>query len=144
LRLLLSLTGFQKEGGKTKLQLQALKAEYRKRHGLSPETPPATPTPSLADLRTRRAELNARLSKGLDALRSKEDAHDIGEEYERWLSAWLSLLCEYEAISDQIATLRSQAARPAPPPTPAPSATPAPPRQLGLFAGAAVTSYAGR
>jgi len=100
---------------------------------------------SLSDLRARRAELNARLSKGLDALRAKEETHDTGgEEYERWLQGWLSLLCEYEGVCDQIAVCRAQAARPAPPPMPAPAAAPAPTMQLGLFAGAACNAYAGR
>ncbi|MBM3189626.1 MAG: hypothetical protein FJZ90_12990 [Chloroflexi bacterium] len=110
--------------------------------------------PSLADLRTRRAELNARLARGRDALRAKEDAGDTGPEYERWLQAWLGLLAEYQIVCDQIAVCRAQAARPgptstasrpdgSPPPTPAPTATPAPPRQLNLFAGAPCTAYAG-
>ncbi|MBM3189866.1 MAG: hypothetical protein FJZ90_14215 [Chloroflexi bacterium] len=103
-------------------------------------------SPSLSDLRAHRAELNARLSKDLDALRAKEESHDTGDEYLQGLQVWLSILCEYEGVCDQIATLRAQAAKPAPPPTPppAPSATPAPPRQLGLFAGTVVTAYAGR
>ncbi len=98
-------------------------------------------TNSLSDLRARRSSLAERLSRGLDCLRVKEDASDTGPEYERWLSAWLGLLAEYEVISDQIAALRGQATRPAPPP-PAPAA-PAPPRQLGLLTGAPCTAYAG-
>jgi len=106
---------------------------------------------SLADLRVRRAELNGRLSKGLDALRAKEEASDTGPEYERWLQAWLGLLAEYQIVCDQIAACRAQAARPGPtstasrpdgsPTPPAPAATPAPPRQLNLFAAAACTAY---
>jgi len=106
---------------------------------------------SLADLRARRAELNARLARGRDALRAKEDASDTGPEYERWLQAWLGLLAEYQIVCDQIAACRAQAARPGPtstasrpdgsPTPPAPAATPAPPRQLNLFAAAACTAY---
>jgi hypothetical protein len=93
--------------------------------------------PSLADLRARRAALNARLAKGLDALRSKEDAGDTGPEYQQWLSAWLGLLAEYQVLCEQIAARRAQAPTP-----PMPSAAPAPPaawpvdRQLALFAPA--------
>jgi len=109
----------------------------------TPEPCPPTPAPilSLADLRARRADLNARLARDLDVLRAKEDAGDTGEEYQRWLSAWLGLLAEYEGVCEQIAVCRAQPATPAPPPTPAPA--PAPPRQLGLFAGAPCTAYAG-
>lgn len=90
----------------------------------------------LADLRARRAALNARLAKGLDALRSKEDAGDIGLEYQQWLSAWLGLLAEYQVLCEEIAARRAQAPTP-----PMPAATPAPPawpvgKQLALFAPA--------
>ncbi|MBM3189235.1 MAG: hypothetical protein FJZ90_11005 [Chloroflexi bacterium] len=101
-------------------------------------------SPSLSDLRAHRSALNARLAKGLDALRAKEEAHDTGgEEYQSRLATWLGLLAQYEIVSDQIATLRAQAATPAPPPTPppAPAVTPTPPRQLNLFAAAACTAY---
>jgi len=69
---------------------------------------------SLADLRARRAELNARLARGRDALSAKEDADDTGPEYERWLQAWLGLLCEYEGLCEQIDACSAQAATPAP------------------------------
>jgi len=95
---------------------------------------------SLADLRARRAALNARLAKGLASLRQREESGDIGPQYQEELSGWLSRLCEYEILSDEIATLRNQAARPAPTP-PAPAVTPTPPRQLNLFAAAACTAY---
>ncbi|MBM3187532.1 MAG: hypothetical protein FJZ90_02295 [Chloroflexi bacterium] len=123
--------------------MQTLKAEYRQKHGLAPETPPATPTPSLSDLRARRAELNGLLATGLASLRQREESHDTGPQYQEELSGWLSRLCEYEGVNDQIAALRSQAAKPAPPPTPTPAPTATPPRQLGLFAGAPCTAYAG-
>jgi hypothetical protein len=97
---------------------------------------------NLADLRSRRSALNARLAKGLDALRQREESGDVGPEYQRWLAAWLSLLCEYEGICDEIANLRAQAATPAPTPL-TPAAVPAPPRQLNFFAGTAVTACAG-
>jgi len=102
---------------------------------------------NLVDLRARRAALNARLSKGLDALRSKEEAGDTGPEYQSWLAAWQGLLCEYEGLCEQIAACRALAARPGPtgrPPDGSPPATPAAPRQLGLFAGTVVTAYTGR
>jgi hypothetical protein len=62
----------------------------------------ANATPSLADLRARRADLNARLAKGLDALRAKEDAGDTGPQYRGWFAFWERLLAQYEAACDQI------------------------------------------
>jgi hypothetical protein len=89
-----------------------------------------------ADLRARRATLNARLARGLDALRAKEDSGDTGPEYQQWLSVWLQLLAEYQVLCEEIAARRGQ------PPTPAPAAAPAPStawpvgQQLALFAQA--------
>jgi hypothetical protein len=112
-------------------------------------------SPGLADLCSRRAALTARLNKGRDAVRAKEDAGDTGPEYQRWLDGLLWLESQYCAVCDQIADLdgpacdhapcksemcaecKAQTVKPAP--TPAPAAPPAPPawpvdRQLALFA----------
>jgi|GEM_PF-5860251 hypothetical protein len=97
---------------------------------------------SLVDLRSRRAALNARLSKGLDALRQKEDAGDTGPEYERWLSAWLGLLAEYEGVCEQIDACRAQAARPAPTLSEIPAAAMGAAWRVGLRAPGVFSSQA--
>ncbi len=42
------------------------------------------------------ATLEARLARGFDVLRQREEAGDTGGEYPRWLAAWLDLLGQYE------------------------------------------------
>jgi len=49
------------------------------------------------------AALNARLSKGLDALRVKEESGDTGEQYRQWLCTWERLLAQYEDALDRLA-----------------------------------------
>jgi hypothetical protein len=64
---------------------------------------------NLADLRARRAALNARLAKGLDALRQREESGDTGEQYEQWFCIWERLLNEYQDACDQFAALGAPA-----------------------------------
>jgi hypothetical protein len=93
---------------------------------------------SLADLRARRAALNARLARGQDCLRQREESGDTtSPEYQRLQSAWLGLLAEHEIICSQIAAHRGQVGKPAPTPAPAPPAVwQDKPAQLVLFAPA--------
>jgi len=92
------------------MQLQALKAEYRQRHGLSPETPPAAPTPtsvfSLAGLQARRDELTARLEPvGAALQRKKEEGDTASEQYQRWVACLESLLADYATTCEQVVAL---------------------------------------
>ena len=60
---------------------------------------------NLADLRSRRSALNARLSKGLDALRAKEESGDTGPQYREWFAFWGRLLMQYETACDRLTAL---------------------------------------
>jgi len=91
------------------MQLQTLKAEYRQKHGLAPETPPATPTPSLADLQAQRDALTTRLSSGAELLRAKEQEGSTGPQYREWFAVWERLLKKYEAACGQLADLGAPA-----------------------------------
>jgi len=60
-------------------------------------------TTTITELTARRDALAVRLDKGFGLLRAKEEAHDTGVEYEKWLAAWLKLEQEYRGVCDQIA-----------------------------------------
>jgi hypothetical protein len=64
---------------------------------------------NLADLRSRRSALNARLSKGLDALRAKEESGDTGPQYREWFAFWGRLLMQYETACDRLTALGAPA-----------------------------------